>query len=72
MFSGKVPEFFYIFCNVIREIHLQLTGENVNDVRESSLTSLKEKKHCASFLRYDISSGLSSALKKKKKIQGRS
>lgn len=29
------------------------------------MTSLKERKHCASFLRYDISNGLSSAFKKK-------
>lgn len=62
MFSDKVTEFFYIWCNVIEDIHLQLSGESVDDARESNLSSLKEKKHCSSFVKYNISSGLSSTL----------
>lgn len=34
----------------------------VGDARGSSLSSLKEKKQCSSSLKYDISSGLLSAL----------
>jgi len=35
------------------------------------LTRLNKKKHCASFLRYDIRSGLSSAFGEKKKKKAR-
>lgn len=65
MFSGEVPEFFSICYNVSGEIHLQLTGESVDDARENTLSSLKVKKHRSS-LKYDIC-GLLSALTTTKK-----
>lgn len=63
---------FPICCNVIGEIHLQLADKSVDDARESSLSSLKEKKPCSSSLKYDIKQWSLECINNNKKIQSRS